>query len=218
MKWRDSIRSALRKTCYVKPLVFFILAIPLFLLTYLIWIDYKTPGSGLGVDPEQALVKFFGEWGLRILLLTLATSSLSRLAAIPELIRYRRIFGLWSFAYIVLHFTVYFAVLAELNLSNMVDDFTKRPYITVGLSALFLLIPLAVTSTRGWQRRLKLNWSRLHMLVYLIVILAWLHLFWLSKSSYLDAFIYGVMISLLFVERVMYKIYRHRRAAMSKSL
>lgn len=171
----------------------------------------QIPGSGLGPDPGDELVRTLGGWGLRMLLLTLAVSPASRVLRQPRLIRFRRLAGLWAFTYIVLHFTAYLAVLAGFDLATIAADVVKRPYITVGFSALLTLIPLAVTSTRGWQRRLGARWRTLHKLVYPAAILAWTHLLWLSKGSFMDPFVYGMVLALLFGERVAVRIRRSKR-------
>lgn len=175
-----------------------------------VWRETQVPGSGLGPDPADELVRTLGTWGLRILLLTLAVSPASRVLKFPRLVRFRRMVGLWAFAYIVLHFTAYLGVLAGFELATIADDITKRPYITVGFAALLMLIPLAVTSTRGWQRRLGRRWRTLHRLVYPAAIAAWTHLLWLSKGGFMDPFVYGAVLVLLFGERIAVRIRRTR--------
>ena len=93
----------------------------------------------------------------------------------------------------------------------LLGDVYKRPYITVGLGALLALVPLAVTSTRGWQRRLGRRWKALHRLIYPAAIAAWIHLLWLSKASYQDAIVYGLVLAALFGERIAFAL--RRRAA-----
>lgn len=149
---------------------------------------------------------------MRILLLTLAVSPASRVLRQPRLVRFRRQAGLWAFAYIVLHFTAYLAVMAGFELATVAADVVKRPYITVGFTALVLLIPLAVTSTRGWQRRLGARWRMLHRLVYPAAVAAWTHLMWLSKGGFMDPFVYGAILVLLFGERVATRWRRARSA------
>lgn len=186
---------------------------PLALLAVDVWREFEVPGSGLGPDPADELVRTLGTWGLRILLLTLAVSPASRVLRRPRLVRYRRMVGLWAFTYIVLHFTAYLVVLAGFELANIAADVVKRPYITVGFTALVLLIPLAVTSTRGWQRRLGRRWRMLHRLVYPAALAAWTHLMWLSKGGFMDPFVYGAILVLLFGERVAAQLRRRRNAA-----
>jgi len=161
-----------------KPLAFCVLALPLALLGIDVWREFQLPGSGLGPDPGEDVVHHLGTWGLRTLLLTLAVSPASRLFKRPQLVRYRRMVGLWAFTYLVLHFLSYFWLLGGYAAGVAIDgrrlgfaealvmDIYKRPYITAGFLALVLLIPLAITSTRGWQRRLRRRWKTLHRLVY----------------------------------------------------
>ena len=186
---------------------------PLALLAVDVWREFEVPGSGLGPDPADELVRTLGTWGLRILLLTLAVSPASRVLRQPRLVRFRRMVGLWAFTYIVLHFTAYLAVLAGFELTTIAADIVKRPYITVGFTALVMLIPLAVTSTRGWQRRLGARWRLLHRLVYPAAMAAWTHLMWLSKGGFMDPFVYGAILLLLFGERVAAQLRRRRIAA-----
>ena len=194
-----------------RVLLFALLAVPLGMLAVDVSRELQSPGSGLGPDPGDELVRTLGGWGLRALLLTLAVSPASRVFRQPRLIRYRRMVGLWAFAYIVLHFTAYLGVLAGFELATIAGDVVKRPYITVGFSALVMLIPLAATSTRGWQRRLGRRWRTLHKLVYPAAIAAWTHLLWLSKGGFMDPFIYGVVLVLLFGERIAVRIKRAKR-------
>ena len=189
-----------------KPLVFCVLSVPLVLLFVDVWREIQLPGSGLGPDPGEAVVHHLGTWGLRTLLLTLAVSPASRLLKRPRLVRYRRMVGLWAFSYLVLHFMSYLWLLGGFALETLTADIYKRPYITVGFLALLLLIPLAITSTRGWQRRLGRRWKALHRLVYPAAIAAWTHLLWLSKASFMDPFVYGLVLVLLFGERIVFRI------------
>lgn len=194
-----------------RPLLFCLLAVPLALLGVDIWREAVAPGSALGADPGEAVVHHLGSWGLRILLVTLAVSPASRLFRQPRLIRFRRMIGLWAFTYVVLHFVAYLSLLAGFDVINvLVDDVYKRPYITVGFTALVLLIPLAATSTRGWQRRLGRRWRTLHKLVYPAAIAAWVHLLWLSKGGFMDPFVYGLVLLFLFGERIAYSVRRRR--------
>ena len=195
----------------LKALLFALLALPLGLLGVDVWREVAEPGSALGPDPQEAMLHHLGTWGLRFLLLTLAVSPASRLARRPVLVRFRRMIGLWAFAYVALHFLVYLALLAGWDPLVIAEDIYKRPYITVGFGALLALTPLAVTSTRGWQRRLGRRWKALHRLVYPAAIAAWTHLFWLSKASYQDAAIYGAALALLLGERLVRYALRVKR-------
>ena len=179
-----------------------LLCIPLAVLAWDFVRELRQPGVAFGPDPAETIVRYLGEWAIRILLATLAVSPVARLLGRPRLVRYRRTFGLAAFSYAVVHFAGYLVLLAGLDAGTFLADFVERPYITVGLAALVLLVPLAATSTRRWQRRLARNWRRLHRLVYAIGVLACIHLLWLSKGDYMDAALYGGLLALLLGERL----------------
>ena len=201
------------QTAWARAAAFALFALPLAWLASDIAREIAAPGSALGAEPGEAVVHELGTWGLRSLLATLLISSIARLARQPRLIRFRRMAGLWAFTYVVLHFTAWLGLLAGFHVDTILADFIKRPYITMGLAALLMLIPLAITSTRGWQRRLGRRWRQLHRLVYPAAIAAWIHLLWLSKVSYLDAVIYGTVLAALLAERAVDAVRRRTRAA-----
>ena len=146
----------------LKPLIFLLLGVPLMVLGYDLAGELRLPGSRLGADPGKAVLLYLGEWGLWMLLATLSVSSLRRLTGQAALMRYRRMIGLYAFAYLCLHFLAYLGFLAGFEWRRIVEDLSERPYITVGFLALLALVPLAVTSTGGWRRRLGRRWIRLH--------------------------------------------------------
>lgn len=155
--------------------------------------------GNLGANPVEAMIRQFGEWGLRLLLVTLAVTPLRQLTGATWLIRLRRMLGLFAFSYVVLHFTSYFVFEQSAHIGLVVEDVVKRPYILVGAAALLMLIPLAVTSTNGWMRRLGRRWKQLHWLVYPIAILGVFHFFMLIKANdYSSPMLYaGILIVLL---------------------
>lgn len=159
-------------------------------------------GVRLGANPVEVILDGCGEWALRWLLLTLAVSPLSRLTHWRWLIRYRRMLGLFAFAYALTHFLVYAVLDQGLALGRIFEDVVERPYITIGLAALLGLVPLAVTSTRGWMRRLGRRWQRLHWLVYPIAILAVWHFYWQVKLDTLEPLIYAAILAMLLGERL----------------
>lgn len=184
-------------------------------IAMLLWDLYRALGgdlTALGADPGEEIVHRLGNWSIRMLLITLAVSSIARLAHRPALIRYRRMLGLFAFLYVCLHLLGYALLLAGAELAAILSDFSKRPYIIAGGSALLLLIPLALTSTRSAQRRLKRNWTRLHKLIYPAVILGVVHIAWLAKVSYVDAYLYGTLALLLLAERVYHWLRRRSRS------
>jgi methionine sulfoxide reductase heme-binding subunit len=156
----------------------------------------------LGPNPVQELLHTLGKTGLNILFVTLAISPARRLTKWNALVLFRRMLGLFSFFYLVLHFLTYAVLDWRLSWGTLWEDIAKRPYITVGMAALVLMIPLAITSTRGMQRRLKRNWVKLHRLVYPIAILALTHFFWQTKLDTLEPTIYAGILAVLLGERV----------------
>ena len=119
-----------------------LLSVPFAILAFDLAREIREPGVAFGPDPAETIVRYLGEWAIRILLATLAVSPAARLLRRPRLVRYRRTFGLTAFAYVVAHFAAYLALLAGLDAGDLPADFADRPYITVGLAALALLIPL----------------------------------------------------------------------------
>ncbi|MCY3839590.1 MAG: sulfoxide reductase heme-binding subunit YedZ [Gammaproteobacteria bacterium] len=199
--------------------VFCLLALPMALLGVDVWREVSQPGSAFGPDPTEEVLHYLGQWGLRILLLTLAVSPASRLLRKPQLVRFRRMMGLWAFSYVVLHFAAYL-------LSHVGNSFEvllgitihKVSFAVVGFYALVMLIPLAITSTRSWQRRLGPGWRKLHRLVYPAAIAAWIHLLWLSKGDFMDPLIYGLVLVLLFGERIVFRIRKERRVTAANTV
>ncbi|NJN52398.1 MAG: sulfoxide reductase heme-binding subunit YedZ [Gammaproteobacteria bacterium] len=182
--------------------VVFLCLVPLLVLGYDVATELATSQSALGADPGEAIVHILGEWTIRMLLGALTISSAARLLRRPRWIRFRRTLGLAAFGYGCLHLGAYAFFLSGGTVDALLEDLAKRPYIFAGFSALLLLVPLAVTSTRRWQRRLGPRWKRLHRLVYPIAGLAVLHVAWLAKASYLLAVCYGVWFALLMIERL----------------
>ena len=181
-----------------RPALWAVLGAPFALLLWDFWREIGAPGVAFGADPGEAVTRYLGEWAIRALLLALAVSPAARALKRPRLVRYRRLCGLFAFAYALAHFAAYFALLAGLSPPAVLEDLVDRPYITAGIAALLCLVPLAITSTRGWQRRLKRNWRSLHRVVYVVGALACLHLAWLSKGGYGEAALYtGILIVLL---------------------
>jgi sulfoxide reductase heme-binding subunit YedZ len=155
----------------------------------------------LGADPGNEVVLILGGWAIRALLLTLSVSTLRRALSFPRIIRYRRMIGLFAFTYVVLHFLSYLTFLAGFEWRTIEEDLVERTYITVGFLALVGLIPLAVTSTVGWRRRLGRRWQQLHRLIYPIMGLALLHYFWLTRDGYGEGALYLVLFLGLMLER-----------------
>jgi len=158
---------------------------------------FGVAGQSLGANPTEALIHRTGIWGLRFLLLTLAITPLRRLTGLNWLIRIRRMLGLFAFFYVVLHFLSYALVDKWLDLAVIVEDVVKRPYITLGMTGLALLVPLAVTSTNAMMRRLGKRWQKLHRLVYVIAILGVWHFWWQVKQDVREPVVYAAVLAAL---------------------
>lgn len=174
------------------------LLITLTCLTPLAIVIGKIIGIGhFGANPVEELLHSMGKTGLNLLLITLAITPLRKLTKQNWLIRLRRLLGLFSFFYISLHLLTYTALDLRFDFGSLAADILERPYITVGMSAFALLIPLAITSTRGWQRRLGRNWVRLHRLIYASAILAVIHFWWQVKADIREPLLYAAILTLL---------------------
>jgi len=182
-----------------KPAVFTASLVP---LAWMICGLFGWLGFSAGVDPVKFLELENGKTALNFLLLTLLITPVRQLAGLPHLLRLRRMLGLFAFFYALLHFTVYVVLDLDLDWHMIGADIVKRPYITVGFTALLLLVPLAITSTRRMMRRLGRRWSRLHRLIYLIALLGVWHFYWQEKIDVREPLLYALMVSLLLGYRV----------------
>ncbi|QDQ26899.1 sulfoxide reductase heme-binding subunit YedZ [Chitinimonas arctica] len=153
--------------------------------------------SGQAINPIEFITRSLGTWTLVLLLLTLAITPLRKLSGRNELIKLRRMLGLFTFFYVLLHFLSYVWLDKFFDPADILKDIVKRPFITVGFAAFVLLIPLALTSTDAMMRRLKRNWGRLHKLVYPIAMLGVLHYWWLVKKDLTQPIIYACVLALL---------------------
>ena len=186
----------------LKPVAWVLLSLPLAWLGFAIYQEAQLPGSMLGADPGEAVLLFLGEWGIRALLLALSISTLRRRLGYAPLLRIRRLVGLYAFAYLLLHFLFYLGFFAEFDWRLIGEDLYERPYITVGFTALVMLLALAVTSTNGWQRRLRQRWRQLHRLVYPAAAMGALHVWWLTKDGYGEVVAYAIWLALLYGDRL----------------
>jgi sulfoxide reductase heme-binding subunit YedZ len=163
---------------------------------------FAVGGFDLGANPVEELLHRCGKWGLKFLLITLAITPGRWLLRWNWLISFRRLLGLFAFFYIALHFTVYIVLDRQLDLSTVVEDVLERPYITIGMAAFLMLIPLAATSTRGMMRRLGRRWKQLHRLVYVIATLGVWHFYWQVKLDVLEPLLYAGVLAVLLGVRV----------------
>jgi sulfoxide reductase heme-binding subunit YedZ len=184
-----------------------ILKVPVFLLCLLPAVKllleaFGVAGLSLGANPVEALIHGLGIWGLNFLLITLAVTPLRQLTGQAWLLRFRRMLGLFAFFYVLMHFLAYAGIDQRFDLAVIVEDIFERPYITVGFTALMLLLPLALTSTKGMMRRLGKNWKKLHRLVYVAAILGVWHFYWQVKLDTLQAAIYAAILAGLLAFRL----------------
>jgi sulfoxide reductase heme-binding subunit YedZ len=189
----------------LKGLLFVVCLVPLGILLLEV---FNLAGMSLGANPIEELIHRFGFWGLRFLLITLAITPLRFLTGQNWLIRFRRMFGLFAFFYILMHFLTYAGLDQRFDLSAIFEDIVERPFITIGFAAFVLLIPLAVTSTNGMMKRLGRRWQKLHRLVYLIAILGVWHFYWQVKLDILEPLVYIAILSVLLGYRLWRKYVR----------
>jgi len=177
--------------------VFFISLVP---FTALLWRAFH---SGLGANPVEFVQHATGDWTLRFLIFTLSITPLRKQLNLPELIRFRRMLGLFAFFYVCLHFLTYLGPDQSFDLGGMWKDVAKRPYVTVGFTAFVLLIPLALTST-AWSIRWLggRRWQQLHRAIYISAICGVIHYYWLVKSDVRKPLFYGALVSLLLAWRI----------------
>jgi methionine sulfoxide reductase heme-binding subunit len=189
-----------------KTIIFLAALIPLGRL------GWKALHEGLGANPIEVITHSTGDWTLILVLATLTITPLRRILRQYWLIGVRRMIGLFAFFYGLLHFTTYVWLDKFFDLHEMFKDIGKRPFITVGFSAFVLLIPLALTSTAGWIRRLGgRNWQRLHRLIYLTGTLGVIHYLWLVKADRRKPLEYGFVLSLLLLYRVVMWVVEERK-------
>jgi sulfoxide reductase heme-binding subunit YedZ len=158
--------------------------------------------GNLGINPVETLQHGTGDWSIRFIVFTLCITPFRKLFKLPDLIRFRRMFGLFAFFYVCLHFLTYLGPDQSFDLAGMWKDVAKRPFITVGFLGFILLIPLALTSTAGWIRRLGgKRWQMLHRAIYITAICGVIHYYWLVKSDVRKPVFYGSLVAILLLWR-----------------
>ncbi len=166
-------------------------------------VGWRAYQQQLGANPIEYITHASGDWTLRFLLITLAVTPLRRLLRWPELIRFRRMLGLFAFFYACLHLLTYLWLDKFFDWSDIVKDIGKRPFITAGFTGFVLLVPLAITSTAGWVRRLGgKRWQLLHRLIYLSAAAGVIHYYWLVKSDIRLPLLYGFLLAILLAFRL----------------
>jgi methionine sulfoxide reductase heme-binding subunit len=176
-----------------------------------VWYFYLGLTDQLGADPQKTLERLLGLWALRYLIASLAITPLRRLGG-PNLVRYRRAVGLLAFYYAALHLTVYMLLDQGLDFAAIWADIVKRPFITVGMIAFAVLVPLAVTSNSPMIRRLGANWNRLHRYVYLAAGAAAVHFVMVVKSWPPEPLIYAALVAILLLYRLQVFIQKRLQA------
>jgi sulfoxide reductase heme-binding subunit YedZ len=197
----------------LKPPLFLVCLIPALHLTAG---AFGVAGISLGADPVAVMLLTCGTWALNFLMITLCMTPLRDVTHSVFWLRFRRMFGLFAFFYTVLHLTVYLLLDQAGKLSALWQDIVKRPYITIGMLALLLLIPLAFTSTARWQRRLGRRWTRLHQLIYPIAILGVWH-YWLGvKKDIREPLLYACGLALLLGYRLWKQLKAPQRVSVAR--
>jgi methionine sulfoxide reductase heme-binding subunit len=195
----------------IKALVFFAALLPFVRLVIAIITD------DLGANPVEFITRNTGDWTLYFLCITLAVTPVRRLTQWQWLIRLRRMLGLFTFFYALLHFTTFLWFDHFFDLVEMWKDVVKRPFITVGFLSFVLLIPLAVTSTNGMVKRLGAKrWQGLHRAIYLIAPLTILHFWWMKagKNDFAEPILFGIIVAVLLLTRVYWRIAKKRGQVM----
>ncbi|MGB5165170.1 MAG: protein-methionine-sulfoxide reductase heme-binding subunit MsrQ [Woeseiaceae bacterium] len=185
-----------------KPLVFLLCLLPLAMVTT----DAAGITGGLGANPVEEILDRFGNWGLRFIMITLAITPLRRLTGWAWLLRFRRMFGLFTFFYVALHFTTYIWLDQGLLLSVILEDIVKRPFITIGFAAFLLLLAMAATSTNGIRRRMRRRWDQLHYSAYAVGFLGVWHYWWQVKADIVEPLIYGLILATLLGARLFWRL------------
>ncbi len=186
-----------KKIRWIKTPVFLLCLAPLG------WLGWRFWNQDLTSNPLEYITHFTGDWTIRFLVGVLAVTPLRKLLHMPDLIRFRRMIGLFAFFYGCMHFLTYLWLDKLFMFNEMLKDVAKRPFITAGFAALLAMLPLAVTSTRGWIRRMGgKRWQLLHRLVYFSAIAGVVHYYWLVKSDVRLPLLYAGLVALALFYRV----------------
>jgi len=194
----------------LKPAVFLLCLAP----AILVFTDAAGITGGLGVNAVEDIQDRFGNWGLRFILITLAVTPLRQLTGWNWLARFRRMLGLTTFFYVLMHFLTWLVLDQGLLLSAIAEDIVKRPFITIGFGAFLLLIAMAVTSTNGMRRRLGRRWQQLHYGAYAVGILGVWHYWWQVKLDIREPAIYAAILAAL----LGYRWHRYRERLRKRGL
>src|SRR6184192_223474 len=202
---------ALLTNKWTKAAVFVVCLMP---LGALVWRGFN---HGLGANPVEFIQLAAGDWTLRFLVITLSVTPFRKLLNLPDLIRFRRMLGLFAFSYLSIHFLTYLLLDQSFDFVAISKDIAKRPFITVGFLGFLLLLPLAITSTAGWIRRLGgKRWQRIHRGIYFAAVAGVIHYYWKVKSDVRMPIFYGVLVGILLLWRLGDWFFKRRRQAPSR--
>lgn len=211
---REPLIGRVLSSRWTKAVVFVACLVPIFLLAWPVWILVTNGYSPeLTANPIEYVTHYTGTWTIRFLLIALSITPLRKIFNQPKLARYRRMLGLFAFFYVCLHFLIWFVLDKFFSFPDMWADILKRPYITAGMAGFAMLIPLAVTSTAGWVRRMGyVKWQRLHRLAYFAALAGVIHYYWLVKSDVRLPLMYGAILGILMLYRLVTRRPVQRRA------
>jgi methionine sulfoxide reductase heme-binding subunit len=182
------------------------------------WLVYNAFWGELGANPVETVTNTTGIWTLRLIAITIAITPVRWVTKWNAIITFRRMIGLFAFFYGTLHFMIYFILDRSLMFDGLWEDIVKRPYITMGFSAFVLMIPLALTSTKGWIRRLGgKRWNLLHRLVYVTAILGVIHYWWKVKLDVTNPMVYAAIVAVLLGVRVARAVARRQASAATRT-
>jgi len=190
---------------FVKAAIFILCLLPL------VHYVYGALTNQLGANPVEAMTRGTGDWALYLLWITLAVTPLKKITGWSQLIRYRRMLGLFMFFYASMHLLTYVWFDQFFNLEDILRDIVKRPFITIGFTSFVLLVPLAITSNNFMMRKLKTRWKKLHQLVYLISVMVLVHFIMMTKADYKLPLILGVILAVLLGFRLISYIKSQKR-------
>ncbi len=194
-----------------KPLVFVVCLIP----AALVVTDALELTGGLGANPVEAILDRFGNWALRFIMIALAVTPLRRVSGWNWPSRFRRMLGLFTFFYALMHFLTWFILDRDRSMSEVVEDLAERPFITLGFIAVLLLTALAITSFSTLRRRMGKRWQTLHNAAYVIAILGVWHYWWQVKKDITEPLIYAAILSALLGIRIVWRLKKRTKRALT---
>jgi sulfoxide reductase heme-binding subunit YedZ len=205
--------NKMNKQAFLNLFIWLLVFLPLAQLTYGFYqVQFAGDIFYYGPEPAKAVVHTLGLWAMSFLFVVLSVRHLKRWLKINVQPMRRRL-GLATFFYALLHMLAYTALILGFEFSELAADIQKRPYILVGALAIVLMLPLALTSTKGWQRRLKRKWKTLHLLIYPVAVLVLIHLWWQVRAGFLLASTMTLIVLAMFVLRFLPSKLAHRKTS-----